>query len=86
MQKEFGCLNKISDYSIGMNLLDPKNRPYTLVGSYINMGIVEKTQNITLLTSGGIRIADNQAKFLLDAQPDVNVIKEALLQMRKYYQ
>ncbi len=85
MQKVLQCTNPVSDYSIGLGLFDKKDRPYILVGSYINMGIVEKNKNITLLTSGNIRIADNQANYLLNAKPDINIIAQALMQMRKYY-
>jgi membrane-anchored protein YejM (alkaline phosphatase superfamily) len=85
LQDALKCSNSISDYSIGLGLLDKKDRPYLVVGSYINMGILEKTDSITLLTSGSIRVADNQANYLLDAKPNLTVIADALDLMQKYY-
>jgi membrane-anchored protein YejM (alkaline phosphatase superfamily) len=85
MSQVFGCQNHISDYSIGENLLKPHQNPFLLVGSYVNMSIVEPTKNTTLLTSGDIVIADNKARVLPYAHVDQNILKQALWIMRKYF-
>lgn len=84
MSHNFGCRNSISDYSIGEGLLEVHRQPFLLVGSYINMCIVEPNQNTTLLTSGEIVIADNQAN-ILTGKINENILEEALSMMRKYY-
>lgn len=85
LSKILGCRNAISDYSVGEDLFKPHTKPYLIVGSYINMGMVEKNRNTTLLTTGNIQIADAHANELPEAKPNIPVLAQALLEMRKYY-
>jgi uncharacterized protein len=85
LSKVLGCQNKLSDYSVGEDLFKNHQKNYLVVGSYTNMGIVEKNTNITLLTTGNIQITDDHANELPDAKPDMPVLAHALLEMRKYY-
>lgn len=85
MQGVLACKNTVADYSIGYNLLDQRIRPYLLVGSYVNMGIIKDGQSITLLTSGDIVTVDRHGAELSNVKPDLNTVTQALLDMRKYY-
>lgn len=86
LQDVFGCSNPLKDYSIGQHLLKPTPRlPFLLVGSYINMGIIEADRLTTLEASGRIRITDKHALPLNDATPRVESIRQALAWMRYYY-
>ena len=80
-----GCRNPLDDYSLGKDLLTGERPDYLLVGSYMNMAIVEKNRYTTLLASGDIRITDNQAKEVPGARVDLNILKRALFEMRKFY-
>ncbi len=86
MRRLLRCQNDTKDYSIGKDLFDKHDPAYVLVGSYINMAIVEKTRNATLLTSGEIRMNDNEAEELHDAKLDPRLLADAFLKMRAYYQ
>lgn len=85
MKKVLNCRNSESDYSIGEALLAKHKQPYLLIGSYINMAIVQQDRNMTLLASGNIRIADDHLNELQDAKVDINILEQALLAMRKFY-
>ncbi|MFC3909701.1 DUF3413 domain-containing protein [Legionella dresdenensis] len=86
MQGIFGCRNPINDYSIGQNLLLKKERkPFMLVGSYVNMGIVEQERLTTLQVSGNIMITDKRAVPMEYALPDKEILKQSMYLMRKYY-
>ncbi|MCX7117874.1 MAG: DUF3413 domain-containing protein [Legionellales bacterium] len=82
----FSCKNSISDYSIGQSLLTEQGRlPFILMGSYINMGIVEPSRITTLERSGRVSITDTKAEPLPNAMPNKEVIHQALALMRKYF-
>jgi len=86
LQDVLHCENVFSDYSVGRHLLDQTSRPFALVGSYINMGIVTPTLNMTLLTSGGVVANHNLVTDKAALIPDTNILAQALMQMRQYYQ
>jgi len=86
MSRVLGCRNQMSDYSIGEDLLATHVNPFILVGSYVNMCIVEPQKYSTLLTSGDIVTADNHARLLTNDYLNQNLLKDALWLMRKYHQ
>jgi hypothetical protein len=82
----FDCKNPVSDYSIGQNLFDKERQlPFLLVGSYINMGIIEPDRLTTLETSGRVNITTQNAATIPDAKPRRETINQALRLMRKYF-
>ena len=85
MKHMLGCKNPVSDYSVGDSLLTVTKRPYLLTGSYTNMGIVDKHTITTLLTSGDIIVSDQHARILPEAKKNTSHIKQALVDVRKYY-
>jgi membrane-anchored protein YejM (alkaline phosphatase superfamily) len=86
LQRLFSCKNPTADYSIGQNLLTKSDRlPFILAGSYSNMGIIEADRLTTLETSGRVLITDRKAMPLPEAKPRMEVINQALILMRKYF-
>ena len=86
LQKHFLSKNPVSDYSIGQNLLKNEGRrPYVLAGSYVGMGIIEQDRLTNLLSSGDIQMTDLNAKPLVDADPRLPVLEDALHLMRAYF-
>ena len=82
----FDCKNPISDYSIGQNLFDKERQlSFLLVGSYINMGLIESDRLTTLETSGRVNITNLNTAPLADAKPRMETINQALGLMRKYF-
>lgn len=82
----FDCKNPISDYSIGQNLFEKDRKlPFILVGSYINMGLIEHDRLTTLETSGRVNITTPNAAPLPEAKPRMEKVNKALSLMRKYF-
>lgn len=87
LQRLFHCENAVQDYSVGYPLLQTEGRlPYLLVGSYVNMGVIEPDRLTVLESSGQIRITDRHARPLKEAQPRMSTMNQALKTMRKYFQ
>lgn len=79
------CKNPASDYSIGQSLLDQKKRPYLLMYSYTNLGIIEDQHIITIYPSGYFQIQDLHARFLPTNQLPVQTVHNALAETRRFY-
>ncbi len=84
-ERLFGCTNPISDYSVGDSLLSQNKRPFILAGSYANMGIIEMDRLTVLQSSGGMCVMDKKANILAE-QPRSLLLKQALKQMRRFYE
>ncbi len=86
LRRLFSCTNPIGDYSIGQDLLAHTGRPpFVVVGSYVNMGLIEPDRITTLEVSGRVSITDKKATPLPNAKPRMESIHEALVLMRKYF-
>jgi len=82
----FSCSNPVSDYSVGQNLLKKEGRlPFLIVGSYVNMGVIEPDRIMTLRTSGPIEITDKKGHALANSKPRMDVLKQAVALMRYYF-
>lgn len=80
----FKCKNPVSDYSIGHDLFDSSSRPYIVVGSYIDFGIVEKGRITRVLPGGNLEILDEQNKKL-NAKPSMDIVKQAFDDTQQFY-
>lgn len=86
LQNLFACSNPVDDYSIGTNLLQEAGRaPFLLIGGYVNMGVVEPDRINIIRTSGPVEITDPQGRAIPGAKPRLDVLKQALMQMRHYF-
>lgn len=82
----FACQNPVSDYSIGQDiLLEKGRRPFTLVGSYSNMGLIESDRLTTLYASGDIVVTDPTLEPGQHFKPRIKYLKQAMVLMRMYY-
>lgn len=86
LKRLYGCQNPSRDYSIGQDLLE-KTRHYhfILAGSYANMGIIEPDRITTFRTSGGIDVTSINAEPRPLEKPRIDVARQALSLMRRYY-
>lgn len=86
LQQVFSCHNPVSDYSIGQNIFQEKGRrPFTLAGSYSNMGLIESDRLTTLYASGDIVMTDLQLNPYDHAKLRMKHLKQAMTLMRMYY-
>ncbi|MBI5448681.1 MAG: sulfatase-like hydrolase/transferase, partial [Gammaproteobacteria bacterium] len=80
----FNCKNPSQDYSIGHDLFDSNPRPYIVVGSYIDFGIVEKGRITRILPGGNLEILDDHNQ-LLSAKPSIEIVKQAFGDTQRFY-
>ena len=85
LNRLFGCQNPINDYSIGQSLFDTKKRPYLLLHSYTNLGIIKNKQIITVYPSGYFQVQDLQANVLPTSQLPMKTVLSALAQTKRFY-
>lgn len=86
LQRVFFCQNPASDYGIGQNILSEKGRrPFTLAGSYSNMGLIEPDRLTTLYASGDIVMTDLHLEPCPYAKLRIKHLQQAMALMRKYY-
>lgn len=86
MKRILACNNPISDYSIGFGLFNETPRKFILVGSYVNLGIVEADRVTVLYPSGQFVVNDLKASPLPGAKPRVEILGSVLSILRRYYQ
>lgn len=80
----FHCKNPTQDYSIGTNLYDSTQRPYLVVGSYIDFGIVEQNRITRILPGGNFEVLD-PTHSPLNVQPPMDVIKLAFADTTRWF-
>lgn len=85
LNRLFGCQNPTRDYSIGQSLFDTKKRPFLLIHSYTNLGIIKNKHIITIYPSGYFQVQDLHAKELPETQLPMKTILQALAQTKRYY-
>ncbi|MES2997710.1 MAG: DUF3413 domain-containing protein [Pseudomonadota bacterium] len=81
----FGCQNPMNDYSIGQSLFDKKKRPYLLMHSYTNLGIIKDKHIITIYPSGYFQVQDLNARVLPTNQLPMQTIVNALSETKRFY-
>ena len=86
MKRLLGCRNPAADYSDGMDLLDKRARPFLIVGSYIDYGIVEKTRITHVLSGGNIEVELPNAKPIPGAKVDVALLQNVFRDLKRFYQ
>lgn len=73
------------DYSVGTDLFDKKNRPFFIVGSYVDFGIVEPNQITTIYPGGRFKI--ESTNYLINSTPTFHaaIMKQVLADLRRFY-
>lgn len=85
LNRLFGCQNHISDYSIGQSLFDTKQRPYLLLHSYTNVGIIKNKRIITIYPSGTFQVQDLRANVLPTNLLPMKTVLSAIAQTKRFY-
>lgn len=71
MTRLLGCKTKLSDYTVGTDLLDKKPRLPLIIGSYIDFGILESTRVTRVYTTGSYQIEKYNGK--ITHSDDINI-------------
>ena len=74
------------NYSIGQDLFKPHTLDFLLVGSYINIGIIEPQRIVTWYESGRVEISDRQGKALPGAKLTATESQKVLRLLGEFYQ
>jgi len=85
IQDALHCQNPPKDYSLGLGLFNPSTRPYLIATSYVNVGILEPDRITILPTTGQIEIQDLNAKPLPNAKPHFPILKDAMRDIRYFF-
>lgn len=87
MRDVFGTLNDPSDYAIGTHLMDSTaTRDFLLVDSYIGIGMIDASGNITnVYYDGDYSITDQNARDRFKAKFDDGLLKRAEAQISQFW-
>lgn len=85
MSRLLGCQADFSRYSLGMSLLNKKERPYFIVGSYIDYAIIEPKRITTIYPLGNFEISETDGKIIPDGQLNMTTIKASFQDVRRFY-
>lgn len=72
-------------YTVGLQLTAKQPRPYLLISSYIDFGILEPSQITTIYPLGNYQIDRADGQALYDAKLNFEVLKKAFLDLRRFY-
>lgn len=86
MTQLLGCQNQMSDYSVGINLLDKERRPYFVISSYVNFGVIEPEKITTIYSAGNYHIEKLDGVPLPDAGINLMVMRQVFNELQQYYQ
>lgn len=85
LSKLLNCELKPEQYSLGRSLFDRKLRPYLLISSYIDWGIVTPDRIIQVSSMGDFRVQKLNGEPLPQEKPDLSVLKEVFTDLRRFY-
>ncbi len=85
MKRLFHNSNAFADYSVGMDIYDPVPRPYFIISSYLNFGIVDHENIVNIDKDGNFYLTDKALKPLPTNQLNVTNLKFAFIDLRKFY-
>lgn len=85
MSRALACHSPIKDYSVGKDLLDPHSRPYFILGSYLNFGVIEKNRIITIFPSGNFKIENPDGQLMPQEKLDIGMMHKVYQDLRGFY-
>jgi uncharacterized protein len=85
LTRAFDCQNSLNDYSIGQSLFDKTKRPYLLMHSYTNLGIIKDKKIITIYPSGYFQVQNLHAKVIPTNRLPMKTMLSAIAQTQHYY-
>lgn len=84
MTKLFGCENKLSDYTVGYGLLSTRPRPYFVISSYVDFGVVELDRITTVYSAGNYHIEKPNGTESEEAI-NLGVMRNVFNELRYFY-
>ncbi len=85
MKELLGCSSSPEEYSIGTYLLDKRPRPYLIVGSYIDFGVIQQDRITTVFPMGNFSIDQLNGRPMPQAKLDVAVMQKVFRDLRRFY-
>lgn len=85
MSKFFGCQNQYSDYSIGTSLLNQQQRPYFIISSYVDLGVIEPERITTIFSAGNYHVEQLDGRILPGEGFNLAVMQEVFGDLRRFY-
>ncbi len=85
MVKLLGCLNKPTDYALGNSLLDRKPRPYFIISSYVDFGVIEPERITTIYSVGNYHIEKPNGDAMDDGVLNVATMRKVFDELHYYY-
>lgn len=74
-----------SRYAVGSNLFDNTPRPYIIVGSYNNLGIIEKHRTVTIYPEGRFQVHAMNGQPLFGETLNSDIMKHVFSDIRRFY-
>jgi membrane-anchored protein YejM (alkaline phosphatase superfamily) len=81
----FHCKNPITDYSIGKNMNDKKDRNWLLIGSSDNFAILQPNRINTVNFDGSYDITDQKLNPIKDAKLQTDLINKIMFSSKSFY-
>ena len=85
MTKLLGCRNPATDYSVGTELLNHAARPYFVISSYVNFGVIEPEKITTINPAGDYQIEKLDGEPILDETANMKVMKKVFEELQQFY-
>ncbi len=85
MAKLLGCLNKPSDYALGTSLLDSKLRPYFIISSYVDFGVIEPERITTIYSVGNYHIEKPNGDAMDDSIINIAMMRKVFDELHYFY-
>jgi membrane-anchored protein YejM (alkaline phosphatase superfamily) len=85
MKRLFGNTNSYADYSVGMDVFDPAPRPYLIISSYLNFGIVDQRSIVSIDKEGNFSFTDKYLNPLPNTQLNLANLKFAFDDLRRFF-
>ncbi len=85
MQDLLGCQNDPEDYSVGQNLFSGKSWDWITAGSYSDQAIVLPDRIIVSHPGGFVEVLDKNYHSLGTGALDLDVVRQSMEAMRRYY-
>lgn len=85
MTKLLGCLNSPLDYALGTSLLDSKLRPYLIISSYVDFGIIEPERITTIYSAGNYHVEKANGDLMANSVIDPSLIRKVFDDLHYFY-
>lgn len=85
MEGVLGCKTPSNTYSVGFNLCDRRIRPYLIVSSYIDFGVITQDQITRIYPLGNFEIDHLSSQPIPDAKLNIPTMQLVFKDLKKFY-